>query len=145
MEQYLTRFAYTKDGTFGRWGPFQTVEEEWQDNQPNISCIPTGIYRCVRSTFHRGGYATYEVTEVPGRTLIKVHRANTEEDLRGCIGIGLGLGVLRVKDEDSHQKIHKLAALSTRKGFDAWMEWLGGVSEFNLHIVDYESPPIEWE
>ena len=94
MDQYLTRFAYTKDGAFGRWGRFHTVEEEWQDNQPRISCIPTGIYRCVRSTFHRGGYPTFEVTNVPGRTLIKVHRANTEEDLLGCIGIGLGLGVL---------------------------------------------------
>lgn len=145
MDQYLTRFAYTKDGVFGRWGRFQTVEEEWQDNLPRISCIPTGIYRCVRSTFHRGGYPTFEVTNVPGRSLIKVHRANTEESLEGCIGIGLGLGVLRVKDEDSHQMTHKLAALSSRRGFDAWMETLLGVAEFNLHVVDYRAPAVELE
>ena len=145
MNQYLTRFAYTKDGTFGRWGRFLTVEEEWQDNQPRISCIPTGVYRCVRSIFHRGGYETFEVTDVPGRTLIKMHRANTEEDLLGCIGIGLNLGVLRVEDEDSHQMTHKLATLSSRRGFDAWMASLAGVSEFQLHVVDYEPPETDWE
>lgn len=145
MDQWLTRFAYTKDGTFGRWGEFQTVEEEWRNNIPRISCIPTGIYHCVRSIFHRGGYPTFEVTGVLGRTLIKVHRANTEEDLLGCIGMGLGLGVLRVKDEDSHQMTYKLAALSSRRGFDAWMESLLGVREFDLHIVDYTGPPIDPE
>jgi hypothetical protein len=145
VDQYLTRFAYTKDGAFGRWGRFHTVEEEWQDNQPRISCIPTGIYRCARSTFHRGGYPTFEVTNVPGRTLIKVHRANTEEDLLGCIGIGLGLGVLKVKDEDSHQMTHKLAALSSRRGFEAWMASLAGATAFNLHVVDYVPPEPDWE
>lgn len=140
MDQWLTRFAYTKDGVFGRWGRFLTIEEEWQGNQPRISCIPMGTYRCVRSVFHRGGYPTFEVTNVPGRSLIKVHRANTEEDLLGCIGIGLGLGVLNVKDEDSHQMTHKLAALSSRRGFDAWMESLAGVGDFMLHIVAYEAP-----
>jgi hypothetical protein len=103
------------------------------------------VYTCVRSTFHRGGYPTFEVTGVPGRTLIKVHRANTEEDLQGCIGIGLSLGVLKVKDEDSRQMVHKLAALSTRKGFDAWMRSLLGVNQFDLHVVDYEAPIPDWE
>tara|TARA_Y100000310_G_scaffold219808_1_gene221230 strand:+ start:2410 stop:2853 length:444 start_codon:yes stop_codon:yes gene_type:complete len=144
-DQYLTRFAYTPDGVFGRWGRFQTVEEEWRDNAPRISCIPTGIYRCVRSMFHRGGYATYEITNVPGRSLIKVHRANTEEDLLGCIGLGLSLGVLRVKDEDSGQMAHKLAALASRKAHDAWMASLAGVNEFQLHVVDYTEPAPDWE
>jgi len=145
IKQYLSRFAYTPYGVFGRWGPYQTIEEEWRENRPNISCIPTGVYTCVRSTFHRGGYPTFEVTGVPGRTLIKVHRANTEEDLQGCIGIGLSLGVLKVKDEDSRQMVHKLAALSTRKGFDAWMKSLLGVNQFDLHVVDYEAPIPDWE
>jgi len=142
MDQWLTRFAYTKDGVFGRWGPYQTIEEEWRDNEPRISCIPTGIYRCERSTFHRGGYPTFEVTGVPGRTLIKIHRANTEEDLQGCIGLGLNLGVLKVKDEDSHQMTHKLAALSSRQAFSAWMASMGDADNFTLHIVDYEPPSV---
>lgn len=144
LEQWLTRFAYTKDGVFGRWGRFQTIEEEWRDNQPRISCIPTTMgrapYHCVRSVFHRGGYPTFEITNVPDRTLIKVHRANTQEDLLGCVGMGLDLGVLKVKDEDSFQLAHKLAVLSSKKAFESWMETLHGVNEFLLHVVDYEEP-----
>ena len=143
MDQTLTRFAYTKDGVFGRWGPWTTVEEEWRDNRPRISCIPTGSYLCKRTVFHRGGYPTYEITGVPGRTLIKIHRANTEEDLLGCVGLGLTLGVLRVTDEDSHQLTHKLAALASRKAFDAWMTSMGDAEQFTLHIVDYEPPTKE--
>lgn len=140
LEQWLTRFAYTPMGTFGRWGTFQTVEEVWRNNQSRISCIPTGVYICERTTFHRGGYPTFEITGVPDRTLIKIHRANTVEDLLGCVGIGLSLGVLRVKDEDSQEMTHKLAALSSRAGFDAWMATLAGVNHFRLHVVDYTEP-----
>ncbi len=145
MDQYLTRFAYTPMGTFGRWGPFQTVEEVWRDNQSRISCIPVGVYPCVRGIFHRGGYPTFEIMDVPNRSLIKVHRANTVEDLLGCIGIGLSLGVLNVRDEDSQQMVHKLAALSSRAGFDAWMESLLGINNFRLHVVDYKTPRMELE
>lgn len=145
MDQYLTRFAYTPMGVFGRWGTFQTIEEVWRNNQPRISCIPTGVYVCERSVFHRGGYPTFEITGVPSRTLIKVHRANTVEDLLGCVGIGLSLGVLRVRDEDSQEMTHKLAALSSRAGFDAWMETLLGINSFRLHVVDYKAPAMDLE
>ena len=134
----LTRFASTMDGVFGRLGPWVTVEEEWKNNLPRISCIPAGTYRCVRSTFHRGGYETFEVMDVPGRSLIKFHRANTEEDLLGCIGLGVGLGVLEVVDEDSGARVPKLAALSSRGAFRAWMASMEGVDEFELHVVGWE-------
>lgn len=143
ISQTITRFAGVaatpnESGTFGRLGPWVTVEEEWADNLPRISCIPTGSYLCSRSWFYRGGYETFEVMDVEGRTLIKFHVANTEEDLLGCIGLGLSLGVLRVVDEDSGARVHKLAALSSRAAFDAWMASLRGVDRFILHIVDHE-------
>ena len=134
----LTRFAPTRDGVFGRLGEWTTVEEEWQNNRARVSCIPAGSYQCVRSTFHRGGYPTFEITGVPGRTLIKFHRANTEEDLLGCVGIAMRLGVLRVRDEDSGEMVYKLAALSSRVAFDAWMASLEGVTEFTLHVVGWD-------
>ena len=137
----ITRFAPTKDGVFGRLGRWTTVEEEWQDNRPRVSCIPSGTYRCVRATFHRGGYPCFEVTDVPGRTFIKFHRANTEEGLLGGIGRGMRLGVLRVRDEDSGKMAYKLAALSSRKAFGAWMASMDGVDEFTLHIVGWEGEP----
>ncbi len=141
LELTLTRFAPTKDGVFGRLGRWTTVEEEWQDNQPRISCIPAASYRCIRAFFHRGGYPCFEVMDVPGRTLIKFHRANTEEDLLGCIGLGMRLGVLRVRDEDSGEMVHKLAALSSRRAFNAWMASMDGVDEFTLHIVGWDGEP----
>lgn len=137
-DQTLTRFAPTKDGVFGRLGPWQTVEEEWLNNRPKVSCIPAGSYRCVRSTFHRGGYECFEVLDVPGRTLIKFHRANTEENLEGCIGIGVRLGVLRVKDEDSGEMVYKLAATSSKIGFDSWMDSMVDIDEFTLHVEGWE-------
>lgn len=142
LKQTLTRFAPTQDGVFGRLGKYVTVEEEDRNNAPRISCIPTDSYPCVRSTFHRGGYPTFEVMDVPERELIKFHVANSEEDLLGCIGLGLKLGVLRVRDEDSMEMVHKLAVKSSRSAFNAWMEEMEGVDEFMLHIMDYEGEPI---
>lgn len=119
-------------------GRFTTIEREWHNNIPRISCIPAASYRCVRDTFHRGGYPCFTILDVPGRSLIKFHRANFEENLLGCVGVGLGMAVLRGRDEDSGQKVQKLAVRSSRIAFDAWMDTLEGLDEFMLHIVGYE-------
>ena len=97
----IERFAYTPVGTFGRivlpnFNCF-TVEKPWRDNIPFESCIPEGTYSAVLGKFHRGGYPAYELIEVPGRTLIKLHRANTEDELLGCIAPGLLLGCIHGK------------------------------------------------
>ena len=96
----LTRFAKTRDGILGRLGPWVTLEEEDRGNQRNISAIPPGAYVCRRSRYHAGGYDTYEVTDVPGRSRILFHIGNTEEDTAGCILLGERLGVLPLADED---------------------------------------------
>lgn len=144
MDQYLTRFAYTPDGTFGRLGRFITVEEEWQNNAPDISCIPCAVYVCQRVQSPKFGN-TFEIMDVPDRTHILIHPLNTEEGSRGCVGLGLRLGVLRVKDEDSHQMVHKLAALSSRKAFNAWLATMQGIDRFRLHVVDYQAPAMDFE
>ncbi len=136
-DQTLTRFAPTKDGVFGRLGPWQTVEEEWLNNRPNISCIPAASYTCKRVNSPKFGI-TFEVMDVPGRTHILLHPLNTEEGSRGCIGMGVRLGVLKVTDEDSGEKVWKLAALSSRVAFEAWMDSMEGIDEFTLHIVGWE-------
>lgn len=140
MEQTLTRFAPTKDGVFGRMGPWQTVEEEWQNNLPSISCIPASPpegYICKRVQSPKFGN-TFEVTNVPGRSHILFHALNTEEGTRGCIGLGVRLGVLRVTDEDSGEKVYKLAGLSSRVAMDAWLQTMEGIDEFTLHVVGWE-------
>lgn len=142
MHLLLTRFAETKDGVFGRLGKWLTIEEENQGNRANISCIPTGTYRCDRTMYHKGGYPTFEVMDVPGRTRILFHLANTEENIEGCIGLGSTLGVLRVKDEDSGDRVHKLAVLRSRDAFDEFMELLSDRDVFYLTIEGYSNTPL---
>lgn len=94
----LQRFAYTPHGTFGeiRHDRFHcyTVERPWKQNKRNVSCIPTGLY-VMRLGRFRDQYPSYELEDVPKRSLIKIHIANTMDDLRGCIGLGKELGFIR--------------------------------------------------
>jgi hypothetical protein len=125
---------------FGRLGPWTTVEEEWQDNRPFISCIPASPpegYLCKRVQSPKFGN-TFEVTSVPGRTHILFHVFNTEEGSLGCIGMGVRLGVLRVTDEDSGEKVWKLAATSSGVAIKSWLKSMEEFDEFMLHIVGWE-------
>ena len=102
----LERSGYTPMGVFGRLHyrdlHCYTVEKQWENNQPFISCIPVGIYK-LETTIYYGGdgpggrkrdYPTYKLLSVPNRTYIKIHVANTSDDLMGCIGLGTQLGTL---------------------------------------------------
>ena len=105
----LQRQGYTEFGTLGRWSvlyvPIGYEHQEEQKytclsaenpdrgNAPGLSCIPEGEYRLVRATYHRGGYECFEIRAadggpIPGRTLVKVHRGNTDLDVEGCIVLG---------------------------------------------------------
>ena len=70
-----------------------TLENSWQDNQRNISCIPEGVYpvrlRLPRESATRD-YLHLLVQEVPNRDWILFHRGNTAKDTSGCILVGLG-------------------------------------------------------
>ena len=64
-----------------------TLERPWEDNRPNVSCIPSGTYICKRvNSPHHG--ITYEVMDVPCRSAILFHTGNTIDDSQGCILIG---------------------------------------------------------
>jgi hypothetical protein len=88
----ITRFALLPDRTLGKavYGEhvFWTIEKPWKDNQPFISCIPEGYYRLGRRNSPRFGPNVWEVLEVPNRTHILLHVANTADDVVGCIGLG---------------------------------------------------------
>lgn len=90
---YLDRFKSNEDGTFG--GLIMdgeqlcfTVERPATGDHP---CIPTGVYDVIphNSPKHPN---TWEVTNVPGRTAILIHPANTANQLLGCIAPGDALG-----------------------------------------------------
>ncbi len=96
----LERFAYSYMGVFGQielpsGRVVFTVERAWCDNKPRISCIPEGSYRCAPKFFNSGGYDSFGVLDVPGRSHILFHIANTADELEGCIGVGRFLGCVR--------------------------------------------------
>ena len=95
MDIHLVRFANFEDRTLGRltFGKhsWYTIEKAWRGNQPYISCIPEGVYRCQRVDSPKFGKNYWEITGIEGRSHILFHIANTADALSGCVGVGAGL------------------------------------------------------
>ena len=79
---------------------FETLELPWKDNQPNVSCIPNGLYELVMDLSKRFGKIMPHALGVPGRTGIRIHGGEIEANTEGCPMVGLtrrdgpdGLGV----------------------------------------------------
>ncbi len=127
----LERFAYTPMGTFGRLSVegFEcfSLEDPDNDNRAGESCIPCGTYDLALGRYHRGNYDAYEVANVPDRSLIKIHAANTHHDLRGCIAPGERLGFLR----------ESWAVLSSRSALAGFMEAMGESRDGILQVTSY--------
>jgi hypothetical protein len=94
ITNYLYRQPSRRDGTFGIFAMPEfnwcchSLEQQWINNTPFISCIPIGEYmvRWTKSnTFKR---YTYEVTRVSGRSGIRIHPGNWFTDSTGCILFG---------------------------------------------------------
>ena len=94
----LIRDTFSKKSTIGELfingeRICDTLENPWQDNQRNISCIPEGVYpvrlRLPRESATRD-YLHLLVQEVPNRDFILVHRGNFPSQTQGCLLVGLG-------------------------------------------------------
>lgn len=137
----LTRTQANADGVFGtlmaRSGHvFLTCEDDWKENQPGESCIPTGTYPIKRRWSPKHGGPVFEVENVPGRSDIEIHAGNTENDTLGCILLGLTLGHLTVaKDEDTGE-LHatKEAVLQSRQAFSQFMATMDGTDDGEIVI-----------
>ena len=140
MELILLRTENTPDGVFGLLtvghAQLQTVEDDWRDNQPGESCIPAGRYPLLRTIYHKGGYETFWITDVPGRERILIHRANTEEDVKGCVGVGMRRGTLWVHDEDdpTHPLVEKRAVVASREAHALFMKEMAHVDTAEIVI-----------
>lgn len=66
-----------------------TVEDAWRGNQPLVSCIPEGTYPLQFAWSGKRNRLVPFVLDVPHRSLIEIHVANTDRDVEGCIGVGL--------------------------------------------------------
>lgn len=113
-------------GTFGKLREdgvilAHTVECEWQNNMPNISCVPEGDYRLVPVDSPKHGLThalvssnlgvTYEGPST--RTHCVIHVANYPHEVLGCIGLGT----------DFHS--YSWGVADSKKAIDAFAELLG--------------------
>ncbi len=124
----VKRVAKLDEGVFGAilhlGVPFAvTLEHSFLDNQP---IIPAGVYTCVATQYHRGGYPTFEITGVDGHSRLLFHKANWETDLEGCVGIGEGFAML-----DGH-----LAIAQSGQGFGEFMQKVGHLPSFQVKFED---------
>lgn len=88
----LKRRIYNARQTLGELSCNQftckTLELPWLNNQPNISCIPEGLYDVRWSFSPKLLRYTYEVLNVPHRSGIRIHRGNFFFNVEGCILLG---------------------------------------------------------
>jgi len=135
MELILPRFAQGLGGTFGvvvhgSIPVVNTVELPWMGNKPGASCIPAQCYKVKRVKRPKHGVC-FEVQDVPGRSNILFHTANTIHDIQGCIGVAMYFGELG--------QYPGLPALLNQPvgrgaGLKRFMDYLKGVNEFDLEI-----------
>lgn len=128
----LQRIASNDFGTFGVLIkdniPFAlSLERPWQNNQREISCIPSGEYICKAITSPNFG-DTFEVTDVPGRSDILFHKGNLSDDTHGCILVG----------EQFEELYGTPAVLASHKGFRDFMDKFRHMPRFILEIKNEE-------
>lgn len=122
----ITRVETSKDGIIGvlsiEGKAFcYTLQPDAKDTHFSI---PQGNYLCKR--FHGTKWPdTFEIV-VKGHTALLFHVLNTEEESKGCIGLGFMLGQIN----------GKRAVLGSRDAFKEFMKLMGDDQEANLVIID---------
>ena len=136
---HLIRMVDTGRETFGRLYDdagdqiCYTLEKPWRDNHRNISCIPAISYNVRTTESHRFQKPLFEVVNVPRRSGIRIHPANWQADLEGCIAPGEAVGypgdqIGVYRSRDAYARIHSVV----------------GDGEWQLHIVDFSTRHEPW-
>lgn len=96
-----------------------TLERPWRNNEPDISCIPTGLYKCTwhDSLDHPGSYL---INDVPNRQECLLHSGNFLVDTRGCILPGLVRNISTPSVQQSKPAIEIMHQILGKE--DWWLE-----------------------
>jgi hypothetical protein len=104
----------------------KSLERADNNNQRNISCIPSGEYLCVLEYSNRFNCDLWEIKDVPNRSECKFHSANYWHDLNGCISLGT-----KYIDIDNDGFRDVLNSKNTMKKFHKVLE---GLTEIQLIV-----------
>jgi hypothetical protein len=74
-------------------------------------------------------YEVFELMNVPDRTAIEIHIANTMNDVEGCIGVGKSFGLLGDLPE----------VMFSTPAFQEFMSYFIGEDQFTLRILQAEA------
>jgi hypothetical protein len=113
--------------TFPDGYKLHTIENPWKENKQRLSCIPEGSYELrmraspVVQRTSRGKYVEgWEVVDVPNRSYIMFHIANTAADVEGCIGVGVREGEIAGKPAVLKSRVGFNKFMNSMKGRDVW-------------------------
>lgn len=129
---YLYRNIPTSAGTFGifiipeaNWC-CMSLENPWEDNARNESCIPAGEYICQFMQSARFGCKMYQVQNVSGRFGILFHAFNFVIETDGCIGLGEKIGYINGKKclIDSRDAMMKFEGFMLGERFKLVIKWM---------------------
>jgi len=101
-----------------------TLEPDWKNNEPFMSCIPSGTYMIKRVESPKHGI-TFEVTGVNGRTHILFHKGNKSSDTQGCILTG----------EKFNFADGQPIMQESKHAFDELMNYLKGKNVATLEVI----------
>lgn len=107
------------------WAFAVTMEPPWRDNQPDVSCIPADDYFCARIISPHFG-ETFEITGVPNRAHILLHKLNEVNETKGCVGIG----------EEFGGTYEAPLIVGSARGFGEFLRLLEGRQSFLLRIIE---------
>lgn len=89
MKRLELRRIYENDRTIGRFSyegkKWCCLELPWDDNKPNASCIPAGIYHCEKYFSNKYNRECISVKGVVDRSAIAIHQGNYTRDILGCL------------------------------------------------------------
>lgn len=112
----LTTDGPTMGQLFAGGATYQTLELPWRENAHGVSCIPPGTYPVTLKFSPKFQRMMPLILDVPGRTSILIHPANSVTELEGCVAIGAA----RIVGKDSVPML----AFGARRASEAFNFWL---------------------